>query len=129
LFTARAGTYAVKGVGRAAQALGRWQGHTSANRLGFLGSRCGGRRSGWRSVGGGCRRRSAAAAAAAARSGCADSAAPNDLLGVCTSLVREKQLQAVKLIGANLQIQPMSKLDEMKFNGSLKEICNAKKNQ
>ena len=38
-------------------------------------------------------------------------------------------VEAIKLIGANLQIQPMSKLDEMKFNGSLKEICNAKKNQ
>jgi hypothetical protein len=38
-------------------------------------------------------------------------------------------IEAVKLIGANLQIQPMSKLDEMKFNGSLKEICNDKKNQ
>ena len=38
-------------------------------------------------------------------------------------------VEAVKLIGANLQIQPMSKLDEMKFNGSLKEICNDKKNQ
>ena len=38
-------------------------------------------------------------------------------------------VEAVKLIGANLQIQPMSKLVEMKFNGSLKEICNDKKNQ
>jgi len=38
-------------------------------------------------------------------------------------------VEAVKLIGANLQIQPMSKLDEMKFNASLKEICNDKKNQ
>ncbi len=38
-------------------------------------------------------------------------------------------VEAVKLIGANLQIQPMSKLDEMKFNGSVKEICNDKKNQ
>ena len=38
-------------------------------------------------------------------------------------------VEAVKLIGVNLQIQPMSKLDEMKFNGSLKEICNDKKNQ
>ena len=38
-------------------------------------------------------------------------------------------VEAVKLIGANLQIQPISKLDEMKENGSLKEICNAKKNQ
>jgi len=35
-------------------------------------------------------------------------------------------LEAVKLIGANLQIQPMSKLDAMKFKGSLKEICNEK---
>jgi len=38
-------------------------------------------------------------------------------------------VEAVKLIGANLQIQPMSKLDEMKLHGSLKEICNDKKNQ
>jgi len=38
-------------------------------------------------------------------------------------------VEAAKLIGANLQIQAMSKLDEMKDNGSLKEICNAKKNQ
>lgn len=34
-------------------------------------------------------------------------------------------VEAVRLIGARLQIQPMSKLDEMKENGSLKEICNA----
>lgn len=38
-------------------------------------------------------------------------------------------VEAAKLIGANLQIQAMSKLDEMKDNGSLKEICNAKKSQ
>ena len=38
-------------------------------------------------------------------------------------------VEAAKLIGANLQNQPISKLEEMKENGSLKEICNAKKNQ
>ena len=38
-------------------------------------------------------------------------------------------VEAAKLIGANLQIQAMSKLDEMKDNSSLKEICNAKKSQ
>jgi len=38
-------------------------------------------------------------------------------------------VEAVKLIGANLQIQLTSKLDEMKEKGSLMEICNAKKNQ
>lgn len=38
-------------------------------------------------------------------------------------------VEAAKLIGVNLQIQAMSKLDEMKDNGSLKEICNAKKSQ
>lgn len=38
-------------------------------------------------------------------------------------------VEAAKLIGANLQIQPISKLDQMKANGSLKEICNAQKDQ
>ena len=38
-------------------------------------------------------------------------------------------MEAAKLIGANLQNQTMSLLDEMTKNGSLKEICNAKKNQ
>ena len=34
-------------------------------------------------------------------------------------------VEAVRLIGARLQIQPMAKLDEMEENGSLKEIFNA----
>ena len=38
-------------------------------------------------------------------------------------------VEAAKLIGANLQIQPMLKLDEMKADGSVKEICNAQKYQ
>ena len=37
----------------------------------------------------------------------------------------DASVEAAKLIGANLQIQPISKLDQMKANGSLKEICNA----
>ncbi len=41
----------------------------------------------------------------------------------------DSAVEAVKLIGANLHNQPMSKLDEMKFNGSLKEICHAEKKQ
>ncbi len=38
-------------------------------------------------------------------------------------------VEAVKLIGANLQVQPLSKIDEMTIDGSLKEICHAEKNQ
>ncbi|PIQ53742.1 MAG: hypothetical protein COW02_06980 [Comamonadaceae bacterium CG12_big_fil_rev_8_21_14_0_65_59_15] len=38
-------------------------------------------------------------------------------------------VEAVKLIGANLQVQSLSKIDEMKFDGFLKEICHVQKNQ
>jgi hypothetical protein len=38
-------------------------------------------------------------------------------------------VEAAKLVGASLQNQPMSKLDEMTETGSLKEICHAQTKQ
>ncbi len=41
----------------------------------------------------------------------------------------DASVEAAKLVGASLQNQPLSKLDELTQSGSLKEICNAKKTQ
>lgn len=38
-------------------------------------------------------------------------------------------VESAKILGARLQSQPMTKIDEMTVSGSLKEICNAKKKQ
>jgi hypothetical protein len=38
-------------------------------------------------------------------------------------------VESAKILGARLQSQPMTKIDEMTVAGSLKEICNAKKKQ